>query len=175
MIYLDHAATTPVRRSALEAMWPYLTGEFGNPSSTHGLGKAAADGLSRARAAVAKVLGGRASEVTFTAGGTEADNLALKGFALGRPRGKHLVTTPIEHDAVLASAEYLQHVHGFEVDYLTPSAEGLIDPDGLLDLRVGHHRRRRGLKPLRAQKLHRDRAGTVLVFSCGGAGGRHDD
>ncbi|MDO5455166.1 MAG: aminotransferase class V-fold PLP-dependent enzyme, partial [Corynebacterium sp.] len=70
MIYLDHAATTPVRRSALEAMWPYLTGEFGNPSSTHGLGKAAADGLAQARAAVAKVLGGRASEVTFTAGGT---------------------------------------------------------------------------------------------------------
>lgn len=134
MIYLDHAATTPVRRSALEAMWPYLTGEFGNPSSTHGLGKAAADGLSRARAAVAKVLGGRASEVTFTAGGTEADNLALKGFALGRPRGKHLVTTPIEHDAVLASAEYLQHVHGFEVDYLTPSVEGLIDPEELAEV-----------------------------------------
>lgn len=134
MIYLDHAATTPMRRSALEAMWPYLTGEFGNPSSTHGLGKAAADGLAQARAAVAKVLGGRASEVTFTAGGTEADNLALKGFALGRPRGKHLVTTPIEHDAVLASAEYLQRVHGFEVDYLTPSAEGLIDPDELASI-----------------------------------------
>ncbi len=134
MIYLDHAATTPVRRSALEAMWPYLTGEFGNPSSTHGLGKAAADGLAQARAAVARVLGGRASEVTFTAGGTEADNLALKGFALGRPRGKHLVTTPIEHDAVLASAEYLQRVHGFEVDYLTPSVEGLIDPAELTEV-----------------------------------------
>lgn len=128
MIYLDHAATTPVRRSAVEAMWPYLTGEFGNPSSTHAVGRRAAEGLAGARAAVAEVLGARASEVIFTSGGTEADNLALKGFALGRPRGRHLVTTRLEHDAVLASAEYLERVHGFEVSYLPVSREGRVDP-----------------------------------------------
>ncbi|MFP3547837.1 aminotransferase class V-fold PLP-dependent enzyme, partial [Rhizobium sp. SIMBA_035] len=84
MIYLDAAATAPVRREALEAMWPYLSGDFGNPSSHHTLGEAAAAALATARSGVASVLHCRAGEVTFTCGGTEADNLAVKGIALAR-------------------------------------------------------------------------------------------
>ena len=95
-------------------MWPYLTGEFGNPSSHHRLGEAAA-GLCEARATVAAVLGCRAREVIFTSGGTEADNLAIKGIALASPRGRHVITTPIEHEAVLESCEYLRRQHGFEI------------------------------------------------------------
>ena len=86
MIYLDSAATVPVRREALEAAWPYLTGTFGNPSSHHALGEAAAAGLEDARARAAAVLGARRGDIVFTAGGTEAANLALKGLALAAPR-----------------------------------------------------------------------------------------
>ena len=85
MIYLDAAATTPVRREVLEAMWPYLTGEFGNPSSHHSLGEQAARALKQARTTVAEILDCRASEIIFTSGGTEADNLAVKGIALANP------------------------------------------------------------------------------------------
>ncbi|RXH58054.1 cysteine desulfurase family protein [Granulicella sibirica] len=127
MIYLDAAATTAVRREVLEAMWPYLTGEFGNPSSHHTLGKSAADALAVARASVAKDLGCRASEVTFTGGGTEADNLAIKGIALAQPRGKHIVTTAIEHEAVLESCDYLQRIHGFEITILSVDRYGMVD------------------------------------------------
>ena len=111
MIYLDAAATTPVRREVLDAMWPYLTAEFGNPSSSHALGHRAAEALKQARAAIAAILGCRASEITFTSGGTESDNFAIKGIALATPRGRHIVTTPIEHEAVLASCEYLRRHH----------------------------------------------------------------
>ena len=125
--YLDDAATTPVRREVLEAMWPYLTGEFGNPSSTHRLGEAAASALGDARATVAGWLGARASEITFTSGGTESNNLAIKGIALGNPRGKHLVTTAIEHEAVLESVDYLRRAHGFEVTIVGVDDQGLVD------------------------------------------------
>ncbi|GLI28383.1 cysteine desulfurase [Agromyces rhizosphaerae] len=131
MIYLDHAATTPVRREALEAMWPYLTGDFGNPSSHHRVGEAAAAALADARAEVARVLGCRPGAVTFTSGGTEADNLAIKGIALGAPRGRHVVTTPIEHEAVLESVDFLARVHGFEVTMLGVDAGGRVSPDEL--------------------------------------------
>ncbi len=131
MIYLDNAATTAVRREALNAMWPYLTGNFGNPSSHHSVGEAAASGLNAARQAIAGVLGARASEVVFTSGGTEADNLAIKGMALGTPRGRHLITTRLEHSAVLESVDYLVRVHGFDVDFLTPNAHGMISPEQL--------------------------------------------
>jgi cysteine desulfurase len=127
MIYLDAAATTAVRREVLEAMWPYLTGEFGNPSSHHAVGHAAAEALKQARASVAEVLGCRASEIVFTAGGTEADNLALKGVALADPRGRHIVTTAIEHEAVLASCDYLRRIHGFEITYLPVDRFGMVD------------------------------------------------
>ena len=133
MIFLDAAATTPVRREVLEAMWPYLSGEFGNPSSHHSLGEAAADALAGARAAVAQVLGCRPGEVTFTSGGTEADNLALKGIALARRAGDpsldRVAVSAIEHPAVEESADYLRRVHGFTVDVVPVDRHGLVTPD----------------------------------------------
>ena len=126
MIYLDAAATTPVRREVLEAMWPYLTGEFGNPSSHHSLGEHAAQALKQARETVAAILGCRASEIIFTSGGTEADNLAVKGIALATPRGRHIVTTAIEHEAVLACCDYLAQHHHFTITYLPVGATGLV-------------------------------------------------
>jgi cysteine desulfurase len=129
--YLDAAATTPVRREALEAMWPYLTGEFGNPSSRHELGERAASGLADARARVAAVLGCRASEVVFTAGGTEGANLAIKGLALANPRGRHVLTTAIEHEAVLESVGYLERVHGVATERLGVDGQGRLSPSAL--------------------------------------------
>lgn len=131
MIYLDNAATTGVRREALEAMWPYMSSHFGNPSSPHAVGERAAAGLEAARKAVAGVLGGRASQVIFTSGGTEADNLAVKGIALANPRGRHIISTPLEHSAVLESIDYLVRFHGFEVTWLTPDHFGRISPEEL--------------------------------------------
>jgi len=131
MIYLDNAATTPVRREVLEALWPHLAGGFGNPSSHHRVGEAAARALADARSTVARVLGCRPAEVTFTSGGTEAANLAVKGISLGAPRGRHLITTPIEHEAVLESVDFLRRLHGFEVTMLATDASGLLDPDEL--------------------------------------------
>lgn len=135
MIFLDAAATTPVRREVLEAMWPYLSGEFGNPSSHHTLGEAAATALAGARAAVAKVLGCRPGEVTFTSGGTEADNLAVKGIALARqaadPALNRVVISAVEHPAVEESARYLERVHGFAVDVLPVGADGRVSVEAL--------------------------------------------
>ena len=127
-VYLDNAATSPVRRAVLEAMWPYLTGEFGNPSSSHEYGRQAALGLEGARARIAAVLGCRPAEIVFTSGGTEADNLALIGMSLATPRGRHLVTTAIEHEAVLESCRHLERVHGFEVTIVPVDALGRVDP-----------------------------------------------
>lgn len=128
MFYLDRAATTPVRREVLEAMWPWLTGGFGNPSSTHGIGDQAARGLADARAQVAAVLGCRPAEVVFTAGGTEGANTAVKGLALAAPRGRHVVTSAIEHEAVLASCDYLARFHDFTVTVLPVDRDGLVEP-----------------------------------------------
>lgn len=128
MFYLDRAATTPVRREVLEAMWPYLTGVFGNPSSTHGVGDEAARGLTAARTAVAGVLGCRPAEVVFTTGGTEGANTAIKGIALATPRGRHVVTSAIEHEAVLESCAYLARFHDFDVTVLTVGPDGRVDP-----------------------------------------------
>lgn len=133
-VYLDHAASAPVRPEALAAMWPWLSGEFGNPSSHHRAGEAAAAALEASRSTIAGVLGCRASEVLFTAGGTESANLAVKGIALGRPRGRHIVSTPLEHEAVLESLDYLRRLHGFTIDFLHPDAAGLVDPDELVAL-----------------------------------------
>lgn len=131
MFYLDRAATTPVRREVLEAMWPYLTGTFGNPSSTHAVGDAAARGLADARATVARVLGCRPAEVVFTTGGTEGANTAVKGIALATPRGRHVVTSAVEHEAVLESCRYLERFHGFDVTVLPVDQDGLVDPSVL--------------------------------------------
>ena len=133
MIFLDAAATTPVRREVLDAMWPYLTGEFGNPSSHHTLGEAAATALADARRTVAAVLGCRAGEITFTAGGTEADNLAVKGIALARqaadPQLNRVVISAVEHPAVEESARYLERFHGFAIDVVPVDGTGLVTPE----------------------------------------------
>jgi len=132
MLYLDNAATTPVRRDVLEAMWPYLTAEFGNPSSHHTVGERAASALADARRTVADWWGVRASEVVFTSGGTEADNLAVKGIVLARqPRGAHIVSTRIEHEAVLESLLYLERFHDAHVTYVDTDETGLVSPDAL--------------------------------------------
>jgi cysteine desulfurase len=128
MIYLDNAATTPLRREVAEAVWPIMTRGFGNPSSHHGVGEAAARALNAARSRVAAVLGARAGEITMTSGGTEAANLAVKGIALGTPRGRHIITTALEHEAVLASCDYLSRLHGFEVTLLPTDTTGRVDP-----------------------------------------------
>ncbi|GEP46763.1 cysteine desulfurase [Microbacterium saccharophilum] len=133
MLYLDHAATTPVRPEVRDAMLPYLGERFGNPSSHHTVGEAAAAALADARARVAALLGMRAGDVVFTSGGTEANNLAVKGIAIaaalrsGRPA--HVVTTPIEHESVLASCAYLERVHGFAVTRVPVDGHGRVDPD----------------------------------------------
>ncbi|WP_285247599.1 cysteine desulfurase family protein [Pseudarthrobacter sp. efr-133-R2A-89] len=138
MIFLDAAATTPVRREVLDAMWPYLAGGFGNPSSHHTLGEAAAAALAGARSAVAAVLGCRPGEVVFTSGGTEADNLAVKGIALARqaanPRLDRVVISAVEHPAVEESARYLERFHGFAVDVVPVDRSGLVSPDALAAL-----------------------------------------
>ena len=134
MLYLDNAATTPVRPEVLEAMTPFLTRWFGNPSSHHTVGEAAAHALADARARVARILGMRAGDIVFTSGGTEADNLAIKGIALGALQAsgrRHLVTTPIEHEAILESAEYLRRLHGFDVTLVGVDAHARVSPDAV--------------------------------------------
>ncbi|QAY61875.1 cysteine desulfurase [Microbacterium protaetiae] len=136
MLYLDNAATTPVRREVLEAMTPFLTRTFGNPSSHHTVGEASARALDDARARVAHILGVRAGDVVFTSGGTEADNLAVKGIAVAAhlARGaRHLVTLPIEHEAVLQSADFLARVHGFEITLVPVDGGGRVSPSAIAD------------------------------------------
>jgi len=131
MIFLDHAATTPVRREAIDAMLPYLTEGFGNPSSRHSLGGEASRALTAAREDIATIIGCRPGDVVFTGGGTEADNLAVKGIALANPRGRHVVVSQIEHEAVLEPADYLERLHGFDVSYLGVDENGWISPESL--------------------------------------------
>jgi cysteine desulfurase len=135
MLYLDHAATSPVRTEVLEAMRPYLTEVFGNPSSHHTAGEAAASALDDARTRVAKIVGMRPGDVIFTAGGTEANNLAVKGIvlaALARGR-RHFVTTPIEHESILESADFLRRFHDVDVTYVAVTSAGRVTPDAVAD------------------------------------------
>jgi cysteine desulfurase len=141
-IYLDHNATTPVHPAVLEAMLPYLGAEFGNPSSAHRFGQRASRGIEAAREAVAALIGARASEIVFTSGGTEADNTAIfcvvggvAGHALRRP-GKsagapvHLITTAIEHDAVLNACRALEE-RGVAVSYVPAGHDGIVNPEAI--------------------------------------------
>lgn len=131
VVYLDHSATTPLDPEVLEAMMPYLTTEFGNASSVYGLGQRARMAIDDARDQVAAVYGVAAKEVIFTSGGTEGDNFALRGTASrNAERGKHLVISAIEHDAVLRSAEVLER-DGFEVTRLAVDRYGVVHPDTL--------------------------------------------
>lgn len=132
-IYLDHAATTPVDEQVIAAMLPYFTQQFGNPSSIHQFGRAALAALDDARETVAAVLGANRKEVIFTGGGSESDNLAVKGVALAQRqagKGAHVITTAIEHHAVLHAVEYLETL-GFEATVLSVDADGLVRPDDL--------------------------------------------
>jgi len=136
MIYLDNAATAPVRPEVLEAMMPFLTRWFGNASSHHTVGEAAAQALEDARARVAAVLGMRRSDVIFTSGGTEANNLAIKGIAIAaqqRRNARHVVTSTIEHESILQSADYLSRLHDFEIDRVGVDARGRVDPSAISD------------------------------------------
>ncbi len=127
-IYLDYASTTPVHPGVLQALEPYLRQEFGNPSNLHPPGRRAAQALERARSQVAGVLGCHADEVVFTGGGSESDNLALTGVALARPGKRHLVTTAIEHSAVLGAARGLREHFGIEVSCVPVAESGIVDP-----------------------------------------------
>src|SRR5699024_9337163 len=172
-LYLDTASAAPVRREALEAAWPYLAGAFGNPSSHHEIGRISSAALADARSRVAKVLGMRSTDITFTSGGTEADNLAIIGMALGarsrdgaqspseaqsrrgtqpqdgaqprrgtqpdggppsrdgEPPRRHIVTSAIEHEAVLASVDFLARVHGFDITEVALTSDGTVTPEAL--------------------------------------------
>jgi cysteine desulfurase len=131
MIYLDYAATTPILGEVLEEMLPFQTQFFGNPSSVYAAGRQAKKGLEEARERVAGAIGALPSEIVFTSGGTEADNMALKGAAFAhRNRGNHIVTTSIEHHAVLHTAEWLEK-QGFRVTFLPVNRDGVVDLDAL--------------------------------------------
>lgn len=130
-IYLDHAATTAPRPEVLEAMWPFFEEVYGNPSSVYGAAAGPREALERAHAMVAGVLGCRPGEIIFTSGGTESDNLALFGAARAlQGRGRHVITSQVEHHAVLRSCEALQR-EGFRVTYLPVDREGRVDPRDL--------------------------------------------
>lgn len=129
MIYFDYNATTPLDHAVRQAMLPALGELFGNPSSVHQVGRQARATLDDARDRVAKVLGGKPSEVVFTGGGTESGNLAIFGTARHlRERGRHIISSSVEHHAVLHSLQYLQRKEGFEVTFLPVDSFGRVDP-----------------------------------------------
>ena len=130
-IYLDHAASTAVRPEVLEAMLPFFSGEFANPSAHHARGRAAHDALGDARADVAEIFGGVPEEIVFTSGGTESINAAIKGVAFAQMEagvGRHVITTEVEHHAVLHSAQYLERF-GFDIEVLPVDEYGRVTPD----------------------------------------------
>jgi len=132
-IYLDHNATTPLCPQVLEAMMPYLTDQFGNGSSIHFYGRQVRSAVDKAREQVADLIGAKSpGEIVFTSGGTESDNYSVKGVALHQKNscGNHIITTSIEHSAVLHTCEHLEK-HGFEVTYLPVDRHGLISLDQL--------------------------------------------
>lgn len=130
-IYLDNAATTPVDKRVLEAMLPYYSDVFGNPSSPYSYGQEAKKAIEEAREKVAKALGADSDEIYFTSGGSESDNWALKGVAYAlKDKGNHIITTEIEHHAVLNTCRYLEK-EGFEVTYLPVDEYGLVKPEDL--------------------------------------------
>ena len=130
-VYMDYAATTYVKPEVLEEMMPYFTQKFGNPSSFYGISRETKMAIDKARGQVAKALNCDMNEVYFTGGGSESDNWAIKGIASAhRKKGNHIITTKIEHHAVLHTCEYLEK-NGFEVTYLDVNEEGFIDLEEL--------------------------------------------
>ena len=128
-VYLDHCATTPLHPDVLTAMLPFLRHSFGNPSSIHAVGRKAREAVEEARGKVAALIGANAAEIVFTSGGTEANNLAIQGVARARKdRGNHIVTSSIEHHAVLKTCQYLER-NGFTVTYLPVDHHGIVNPE----------------------------------------------
>ncbi|MGL5347471.1 MAG: cysteine desulfurase NifS [Peptostreptococcaceae bacterium] len=126
-LYMDYSATTPVKQEVLDEMMPYLTNYFGNASSFHTFGREAKNALDKAREQVASLVNAKPNEIYFTAGGTESDNWAIEGVAFSnKEKGNHIITSKIEHHAVLHTCEYLEKYHGFEVTYLDVDSEGKI-------------------------------------------------
>ncbi|WP_304339979.1 cysteine desulfurase NifS [Metaclostridioides mangenotii] len=133
-LYMDYSATTPVKQEVVDAMLPYYTEYFGNASSFHTFGREAKEALDKAREQVADLINAKPGEVYFTAGGSESDNWALEGVAFAnREKGNHIITTKIEHHAILHTCEYLAKHHGFEITYLDVDSEGKIDLKELED------------------------------------------
>jgi cysteine desulfurase len=128
-IYFDYAATTPTHPDVVQAMLPYFTDTFGNPSSIYACAQEAKEAMEEARASVAALIGAREDEIVFTSGGSEADNTALKGVAYARKdRGNHIITSSIEHHAILETGHFLE-TQGFKVTFLPVDGYGMVDPD----------------------------------------------
>ena len=131
LIYMDHAATTAVRPEVLDAMLPYFTEKFGNPSGVYTFASRNKDVINVARDIIADSLGAKPEEIYFTGGGSESDNWALKAAAEAfQDKGKHIITTRIEHHAILHTCQYLEK-RGFDVTYLDVDEKGMVDPDRL--------------------------------------------
>lgn len=127
-IYMDHSATTAVDPAVTEAMLPYFSEKFGNPSSLYTIGREARRALEESRQKIASLIGAKKEEIIFTGSGTESDNLAIKGVAYkNRKKGNHIITSSIEHHAVLHTCKYLE-TQGFSVTYLPVSRDGLVNP-----------------------------------------------
>lgn len=132
LIYLDHAATTPIHPDVLEAMMPYLTTQFANPSTLYTFGREGRDAVEAARAQVASLINAEPSEIYFTSGATESDNWAIMSTALAtESKGKQIITIPIEHHAVLGTAEFLKRTRGYDLVQVPVDHEGLVDPDAV--------------------------------------------
>lgn len=132
-IYLDYAATSPVLPEVLDAMLPFFMSCFGNPSGIHENGRETRKAVEQARREVAETLGAESREIVFTSGGSESDNLAIEGTAFAlREKGNHIITSQIEHHAVLNTCRWLEK-QGFRVTYLPVDASGLVDPDSVRD------------------------------------------
>jgi cysteine desulfurase len=129
IIYLDHAATTPTDKSVVEEMLPFMAEKYGNPSSFHRSGQEAKNAVEKARRDIARMIGARPGEIVFTSGGTEGSNFAIKGIA-DKNRGGHIITSAIEHHAVLNTCRFLEG-RGHRVTYLPVDSQGIVDPDDL--------------------------------------------
>jgi cysteine desulfurase len=130
-IYLDYAATTPVHPDVMKTMLPYFNDTYGNPSAIHHLGQESRAAIEGARSSVSKLIGARDDEIIFTGSGTEADNFAIKGIAFAkREKGDHIITSTIEHHAVLETCDFLEK-QGFSVTYVQVDQNGLVDPDDI--------------------------------------------
>ena len=137
VIYLDHAATTPVDPRVVDAMVPYFTDNFGNPSGVYSLSQKSQKGLEDARDTVAGALGCQPTEIIFTGGATESDNAAIKGGSLAlRQSGNHIITTSVEHHAVLHACEFMEDL-GYEITHLPVDRYGMVDPDDLVSAITG--------------------------------------